>query len=589
LKKLLFILLLFPIFIIGQFSSDSLSNVRSNESSESPEKLEEKAKLIWTKFVYYNSINHYDSCMYYGDLFLNHQIIYGTVNQQIAAYWHKINNLKKFNKLNEAFRFTLTAYDKYCRKNSDNIDCETCWTIFEHLSQFMITTKNYRQGINYFNNGCVPQKSGKHFYWKAKLYVFLDEPDSALIQTSESIRIAHLQNIPEVLVAAYNQHGLINMNLERYDDAIFAFSEAIKFVDSLALDEKRFGYLIGNLGSCYYQKSDFDKAYKCLQKDVDKSKKRVQDKASYLNAEILLAEIDLERKDHKIALYRLDGLMDMYEPDLIPSQKLSVLELYMQAYKLNGNKSKYERYLKQWITLTKTNTKSTIDENKKLIEAYSANAIQQTILQLETEKKLFNQQIAIKEQKSILQKSLIILGALLIILVAFFFLFRYRKRALLKETLLKLANKEQDFLKLKVQEESRNVQILSHELTFKQDFSKSLIDKLKEIENIPKPVLNNVKFFIENELDIKSTRANLQNQMGDLSSNFHTNLKIKHINLSDLEIKLSAMVVMKMSNKEIALSKNTTVESAKKAKNRLKKKLGVPSNLELSEYLNSFL
>ena len=43
LKKLLFILLLFPIFIIGQFSSDSLSNVRSIESSESPEKLEEKA------------------------------------------------------------------------------------------------------------------------------------------------------------------------------------------------------------------------------------------------------------------------------------------------------------------------------------------------------------------------------------------------------------------------------------------------------------------------------------------------------------------------------------------------------------------
>ena len=32
---------------------------------------------------------------------------------------------------------------------------------------------------------------------------------------------------------------------------------------------------------------------------------------------------------------------------------------------------------------------------------------------------------------------------------------RYRKKVMLKETLLKLANKEQDFLKSKVQEESQ--------------------------------------------------------------------------------------------------------------------------------------
>lgn len=537
--------------------------------------------------------------MYYVDLFLNHHIKYGTVYNAIYAYHHKINNLKKFNKLNEAFRLTLTAYDQYCRKNNDNIDCESCWTIFEHLSQFMITTKNYRKGINYFNNGYIPQNSGRYFYSKAKLYVLLNEPDSALIQTSESIRIAQLQNIPEVVVAAYNQHGLIAKSLGLYDDAIVAFSEAIKLVDSSTLDEKRFGYLIGNLGSCYYQKGAFDEAYNCLQIDANKSKERSQDRGSYLNAEIMLAKIDLKRKDHKLALHRLDRLMEMYESFLIPFQNLSVLELYMQAYKLSVNKSKYERSLKQWITLTKTNTESIIDANKKLIEAYSSNAIEQTILQLETEKKLLNQELITKEllnkellsreEKSRLQKWLLFAGALFIILVSIFFLYQYRKRALLKETLLKLANKEQDFLKLKVHEESRNVKILSHELTFKQDFSKNLIHKLEEIENISKPVLNNIEFFIENELEIKSTRAHLQKQMGDFSNNFYSDIKIKHGNITDLELKLSAMVVMKMSNKEIALSRNITVESAKKAKNRLKKKLGIPADGELSSYLNKFL
>ena len=527
--------------------------------------------------------------MYYGDLFLNHRIKYGAVYNAIYAYHHKINNLKKFNKLNEAFRLALTAYDQYCSKNIDNIDCEDCHLIYEHLSQFMITLKNYRQGINYINNGCITQKNEMHFYLKAKFYVLLDEPDSALIQTLESIRIARVQNIPNNLVAAYNQHGLISKSLERYDDAIFAFSEAIKLVDSLALDESRYGYILGNLGSCYYQKGDFDTAYKYLQIDLDKSKERDTDRESYLNAEIMLAKIDLKRKDHKLALHRLDGLMKVHESHLRPLQKLTVLELYMQAFKLSGNKSKYEFYLKQWIALTKTEATLSIDANQNLIEAYSANVIEQAYLQIETEKKLLNQQKAIKEQESRLRKWLLIVGVLFIILVTLFFLSRYRKRALLKDLQLKLANNEQGLLKLKVKEESRNVQVLSHELLVKQDFSKNLMHQLEQIENISKPAIKNIEFFIQNELDIKSTRAHLQNQMGDLSSNFSTDLKLKHDDLTELELKLAGMVVMQMSNKEIALSKNTTLESSKKAKNRLKKKLGVPPDGDLLAYLNSFL
>ena len=77
--------------------------------------------------------------------------------------------------------------------------------------------------------------------------------------------------------------------------------------------------------------------------------------------------------------------------------------------------------------------------------------------------------------------------------------------------------------------------------------------------------------------------------MGDLNSNFSTDLKLKHDDLTELELKLAGMVVMQMSNKEIALSKNTTLESSKKAKNRLKKKLGVPPDGDLLAYLNSFL
>ena len=141
--------------------------------------------------------------------------------------------------------------------------------------------------------------------------------------------------------------------------------------------------------------------------------------------------------------------MEVYEPTLIPFQKLSVLELYMQAFKLSGNNSKYEFYLNQWITLTKTETASNIDANQNLIEAYSANAIEQAIQQIKTEKELLNQKLVIEKQERRLQKWFLIGGALSVILFILFFLYRYRRRAWLKAIELKLAKKEQDFPEIK--------------------------------------------------------------------------------------------------------------------------------------------
>jgi len=565
------------------------------KGQETPEK-HENADSLYASFVYYNNTHNYDSSMHYGDKFINHRVKYGTISQAIAAYDHKIKSLIRFNKLNKAFKITLTIYDNYCANNIDRTKCESCYLIYNHLAEFMITLRDYRQGINYIDNGCNSEGNERNFYIKAKLYSLLEKPDSALIQTLKSIRIARPQKNPEKLVATYNQHGIIARKIKRYDDAIIAFSTAISLVDSLGLDKQKFGYLTGNLGSCYYLKGDLNSAYNFLQIDADKSK--MHDVGSYLSAEISLTEIDIKKKNYKKALLRLDTLQDIYEtkneydPIFTTSQELQILELYMNVFQMLGDKTNYEYHLKKWVSLMKNDSQSRIETNQILLEEYAANTLKQATLQVETEKELLNQKLIIKEQEerqSKLQKWILAGGAILIILIILFFLSRYRKRALLKETQLKLANKEQEFLKLKIQEENRNVQALSHELLAKQDFSTKLIQQLEEFDSISKQELRNIELYIQNELDIKSTRAHLQNQMGELSSNFYSELKIKHPNLTELELKLAGMVVMKMSNKEIAISKNTTLESSKKAKNRLKKKLHISASDKLSVYLDKFL
>jgi len=115
-----------------------------------------------------------------------------------------------------------------------------------------------------------------------------------------------------------------------------------------------------------------------------------------------------------------------------------------------------------------------------------------------------------------------------------------------------------------------------------------VLNKLKDFDNISSSDLKSIDFFVQNELELKSTRAKLHHDIDKVGGKFFSVIQRKHQNLTEPDLKLATMVVMKLSNKEIAISKNITTESAKTAKNRLKKKLNLSEKDSLEEYLNNF-
>jgi len=348
---------------------------------------------------------------------------------------------------------------------------------------------------------------------------------------------------------------------------------------------------MGNLGSCYTEKGKINEAYECFLIDSKGSLLENQI-GSYLLAELSLAEIDVKRKDYGNATKRLTSLLTNYDNHLIDDQKLRANELLMQVFKSSGNARMHDLYTSKWIELSKTILQNKLETHQGLVEQYSANSLRQVKQQMETEKELSAQELLVlqkDQEKKKLRDWLVIVALILIIITFLFFILRWRSIAKMKETELKLSHKEQDFLELKVENESKNVQALALELSLKKDFSKSLVDKLNDIESVSKTDVKNIELYIQNELDIKSTRADLQNQMGDLSSTFHSQLNIIHPHLTELDLKLAAMVVMNMSNKDIAISKNITPGSVRIAKNRLKKKLNLPEETDLTTHLKGFL
>jgi DNA-binding CsgD family transcriptional regulator len=290
---------------------------------------------------------------------------------------------------------------------------------------------------------------------------------------------------------------------------------------------------------------------------------------------LALGNLHILQNNYLKSIELLSKLEIDFEDQMDYSMKLKLYNFLAVSYK------QLEHYKKSSLYNEKLNDVRIKEnnENLDLVRSYSKMAFKSYEAQRDTEIEMFNQTLIVKEKQERESRLLLIGGALFIIFMLLLARAKYRKKIAI----------DLPKQKLQIQEEIKNVSLLSHELITKKDFSVRLIGQLNRLETISKSELRNVEFFIKNELKVKSSIANLQNQMGELSSSFYRKLKMKHSNLTENDIKLAGMVVMKMSNKEISISKNISSESTKKAKSRLKKKLSISSNQDIVLYLEQYL
>ena len=544
--------------------------------------------------TYYLAQQNYDSSIYFADKYIKLSLKRNPEKYPIHGYTRKVLVYIHFNKLAEAYHLALETEKKFCTVK-DDIPCGRCDEIYQKLSELMSKIHNYRKALEYLEMACSNTQSRNLHYKRALLYVSLKKEDSAYITTAEYIKIQTQKNNSHVLIGAYNQHGLIAKKIGRYDDAISAFKSAIELIDRKNIGHGLKPIIQGNLGSIYLKKGKLDKAYDYL--ILDSKGSLIQNEVrSYANAEILLSRIELKRNQKNKASVRLQQLYNTYQFDLLYSQNNEILELLIETLLSLGQTKDYINFSKKWLALTKFEIEIKNTAYQNLFDAFSKNSINSITKQMEFEKELLDQKIVLQQKESERQQlsSWFLIAALVTAIVIGLLLFlRFKavqdKKSALKEAHLNLARQEQEILKLKVENESKNVQALSLELEVKQAFSIGLIKELSQFEQISEPELKNIEIYIQNELEIKSARAELQNKMGDLSSTFYTDIKIKYPALTDTDMKLAAMIAMNMSNKEIGVSKNITDASVKKAKTRLKHKLNLSFEDDLSDYLKSFL
>lgn len=578
-KLFLLLLLTYPVFVFSQSDNESITSLQRYRK----------------KVKFFKSKSNCDSILFYQQRIVD---LSDDVETKIRRISYVMNTYEQFNRAGDAYKLGILSLEKYCNDSPNNYDS---YPIVTKIVSALERIEAYQEAIDLLKK--YPHKGYRRSLWNyrlAKQYTLIGAHEKAL----DLIRTFIKQEVEKntinyhILIDAYNNYGLIAAEVGEYKVAKKSYLRAIHLIDSNQIRSKLKPTIIGNIGAVYFKEGRIDSAYNCILKDAKESLK-FGVVSSYLNAEIHLMDIEFRKREFKKTILRAKKIYVNYERELPIDQQLFIYELLIKSYTVLQEYKQQKVYLEKWISLMKKRR----EEDKKLFLIASKMAIEQARLQLKITKKLNQREIQLAQidKENLLKETRntqLIFGLLVLVLVMLVatissFFWRYKiiqtKNKLLKEAELETSRKEQQILELKVNEEVRNVQELSLELITKQSFSSVILERLRKLGTISKSDLVNIETFIENELRLKSTLAETQDKMGNLSTKFHSELKIKHPKLTPNELKLAVMVVMKMTNKEISISKNVTPAYVRLAKVRLKKKMNLPPNQDLYTYLNNFL
>ena len=127
-------------------------------------------------------------------------------------------------------------------------------------------------------------------------------------------------------------------------------------------------------------------------------------------------------------------------------------------------------------------------------------------------------------------------------------------------------------------------------LVQKNTFIQELMENLENIKNSPekfKMEFRRIVMLLKKENASDKDWEVFKAYFADVHNDFDQKLKTIYPDISEKEIRLAAFLRMNLTTKEIAATLNVLPDSILKSKYRLKKKLGLEKNTDLSQFLNS--
>ncbi|MCU7618438.1 hypothetical protein NZ698_14655 [Chryseobacterium sp. PBS4-4] len=190
----------------------------------------------------------------------------------------------------------------------------------------------------------------------------------------------------------------------------------------------------------------------------------------------------------------------------------------------------------------------------------------------------------------------LLLTIIVLSLIIFIVIMLYVRNKIYKERKIAEAEKiildnNRIILEQDIDMQKEKIKNLHQNLNLKIETEKAFLEHLKKVKRSKKidteEILKDLMFKLNNLMQIDKRNYDLMNETSVENKAFLHNLSEKHPVLTNKELQLCLYFRMNLSSKEISVLEDTTDGTVRVYKTKIKSKLGILRETDLSEYLNT--
>ena len=413
----------------------------------------------------------------------------------------------------------------------------------------------------------------------------LKDFDTSLDYYQKSLAIKEKMGLKKSLPLVHNNIGLIHSYHENYDLAIASFNESVRLAIEVndPISEAR-GY--SNLGQQYAFIQDFSKALELHNKAVT-LKTELNDKDGLASSLVYRGQTYLLLRQWANA--RDDCLrgQKMSEASGHDNLQKAACSCLSQAYKGLGNFKESLAYHERFTQLKDTLFNAERTQEITRAEMNYAFEKKQLADSINFHKQQTAQQVAHERQlnKQNTKFYILLLVSLGVIGFLTFLYYKYRQNLKLKKVENQLLNTELAFKK-------KDLTTMAVNISNNQEWAESLGERLQSLKAATgrkrQKELELLEEEIKNKIWVNKDSDDFYQKVDELSSAFYTRLNNQFEGLTKTDVRLCSFIKLKLNTKQIATLQNINPSSVKMSRNRLRKKLNLTPEDDLSAFLQAF-
>jgi len=374
-------------------------------------------------------------------------------------------------------------------------------------------------------------------------------------------------------IALNNTIGMIYRSSAEYDKAILYFNKSLSLAKQCN-DPQWQGIATGNIGSVYFLQKKYDEALPLMKADFEISFK-YGDNINAAIAMLRLVTINIERKNFAAADRGLSTVEALIKPDQVHTLKQRVDDYALRAelYEQTGKPAEAIVYRKRFE-----------NASDSLVKEQDVLAVQRLKLNYEIDKQQLQVEQLNDKAKAEITARNALAGILFLLMVISILVYNRQKLVIKKDRAV--VEKQQVALQLEISradEERNRARLALMEYTDNLRQKNDLIERFKaELDgrkNDTDPAhearQQQQQEMLKAHIMTDKAWQEFKKLFGEVHPLFFDIVNDRFPNLTETDLRLLALMKLKLSKREMAAMLGITAEGVKKSKQRLRKKTGV--------------